>query len=110
VTNERISALDLQYVRVEIIVRDSGVVPNLSTDTVRMAFPLRDAAPVSGDWKAATWEVDATTSPSRYYARCLVGPSGTVALAAGFVYDKWAEITHTPELVKIKARGTLEVF
>lgn len=108
-SNERISALALGYVRAEVIVRDSGSVPNLSTDVVRMAFPAHDVAPVSGDWKTASWEVDATTTPSRYYARCLVGPSGTVVLVAG-LYDKWVEVTHSPELPKIKARGTLEVF
>lgn len=98
----RISTLDLQYVPAEVTVRDAGTVPNLSTDTVQMAFPVAEVAPVSGDWKAATWETDATSVPSRYLARCLVGPGGTVTLAAG-VYDVWVKITHTPELVVIQA-------
>jgi hypothetical protein len=108
VSDERISVLATEYSRAEVIVRDSGIVPNLSTDVVRMAFPVKDVAPIAGDWKTASWEVDATTSPSRYYARCLVGPAGT-ALAVG-IYDKWVEVTHSPELPKIKADGRLEVF
>lgn len=83
--------------------RDSGLVPNLSADVVQMAFPLQSVAPVGGDWKAATWETDATASPTRYYARCLVGPAGTVTLATG-LYDIWVKITHSPELPVIQAR------
>lgn len=98
----RISALDLQYIPAEIIVCDNGLVPNLSSDTVQMAFPVAEVAPAGGDWKTASWETDATATPTRYLARCLVGPSGTVTLAAG-VYDVWVKITHSPEIAVIQA-------
>src|SRR5262245_6418967 len=93
----RISSQSLQYVGAEVVMRDSGLVVNLSTDTVTMAFPADSVAPVGGDFKAATWETDATASPTRYIARCLVGPTGTVTLGAG-LYDVWIKVTHTPEL------------
>jgi hypothetical protein len=105
----RISVLDLQYIPVEVVLRDSGLVPNISTDTIQMAFPVAEIAPVSGDWKSATWETDATATPTRYLARCLVGPAGTVTLAAG-LYDVWVKITHSPELAVLKTDEKLEVF
>lgn len=105
----RISALALQYVPAQVVLRESGVYPNISTDAVRMAFPVAEVAPIAGDWKAATWETDATTVPTRYIARCNVGPGGTVTLAAG-LYDVWVEVTHAPELVKIQTREKLEVY
>ena len=105
----KISTLDLQYVPAEVVLRDSGTTPNISTDTVQMAFPVASVQPAGGDWKAATWETDATGDPPRYLARCLVGPAGTVTLAAG-LYDVWVKVTHSPELPVLKARGQLEVF
>lgn len=105
----RISALDLQYVPAEVTLRDSGLVVNLTSDTVTMAFPVVEVAPVGGDFKAATWETDATSTPTRYLARCLVGPAGTVTLAAG-LYDVWVKIAHSPELAVIQTDEKLEVY
>jgi hypothetical protein len=105
----RMSSQHLGYVPVEVILRDSGLVPNISTDTIQMAFPVAEVAPISGDWKAATWETDATATPTRYLARCLVGPAGTVTLVAG-LYDVWVKITHSPELAVLKTDEKLEVF
>jgi hypothetical protein len=98
-----LSALSLEYVRVPVSATANGSVVNVSADVVQMAFPASGIAPVVGDWKAASWETDAThpTGPV-YYARCLVGPSGTVALAAG-TYDVWAKITDNPEVPARKA-------
>jgi hypothetical protein len=98
----RMSSLDLQYVPAEVTLRDSGLAVNVSTDTVQMAFPATEVAPAGGDWKTATWETDATATPSRYLSRCLVGPGGTVTLAAG-LYDVWVKITHSPELAVLQA-------
>lgn len=105
----KIAAENLQYVPSEVVLRDSGAVPNLSTDVVQMAFPAQGVKPIAGDWKAASWETDATATPSRYFARCLVGPGGAVTLAAG-IFDVWVKVTHSPELPVLKSRGSLEVF
>src|SRR6266576_4335060 len=97
----RMSVLDLQYVPAEVILRDQGLVPNISLDTVQMAFPVTEVAPAGGDWKSATWETDATATPTRYLARCLVGPGGTVTLATG-QYDVWVKVTHSPEIAVLQ--------
>ena len=80
---------------------------NPTADTVTMAFTAAGVDPVLGDYKTASWETDATTTPSTYYARCLVGPGGTVTLAAG-TYEVWVKITDSPE-VPVKRSGTLVV-
>lgn len=104
----RVSALSLEYVRVRVQATNAGAAVDPSGDTVVMAFPVAGTAPVSGDWKTAGWETDTTTSPDTYYARCLVGPAGTIALAAG-VYDVWVKVTDSPETPAMKS-GRLEVF
>ena len=106
----RVSALSLGFIRAKVTARESGVQINLSGDTVQLAFPLHDVAPVSGDWKSAAWEVDATTNPTVYYARTNVGPSGTVTLTAG-LYDVWVKLTHGGEVPVLKCEDeSLEVF
>lgn len=104
----RVSALSLQYIMIKVSATKDGLAVDPTGNTVQMAFPLAGAAPVAGDWKSASWETDATTSPDTYYARCLVGPSGTVALTAG-TYDVWVKVTDNPEIPVMKC-GLLEVF
>lgn len=104
----RMSALSLEYVRVRVQATENGTPEDPSGDLVVMAFPVSGVAPVSGDWKSAGWETDATTTPDTYYARCLVGPSGTVTLSAG-TFDVWVKVTDNPEVPALKA-GLLEVF
>lgn len=101
------SVLSLEYVRVPVSARASGAIVNPTTDSVSMAFTALDVDPVAGDWKSATWETDATTSPITYYARCLVGPAGTIALAAG-VWDVWVKVTDAPE-IPAKKSGNLQI-
>jgi hypothetical protein len=91
------SVLSLKYVAVPVFAKASGLAVNPTTDTVQMAFPAPDVDPVSGDWKTASWETDASATPTVYYARCLVGPGGTVALALG-TFDIWIKITDSPEI------------
>jgi len=71
-----------------------------TSDTVQMAFV--NGEPTSGDWKTATWEADSSTNPTTYYARCLVGPGGTVTLSDGD-YQVWVKITDSPEVPVLKA-------
>ena len=94
--------------RVEVQATNAGLVVNPTADVVEMAFPAVTVDPVGGDWKASTWETDATATPTRYYARCLVGTGGTVVLAVG-LYDVWVRVTDSPE-IPVKKTGQLEVF
>lgn len=88
---------------------EAGVLINPTADVVQLAFPAHDVAPVSGDWKAASWETDATGRPTAYYARCNVGPVGTVTLTPA-LYDVWVKLTHGAEVPVLKSDELLEVF
>lgn len=83
------------------------MVVNPTTDTVEMAFMATDGEPTAPDWKSASWETDTGPNPDRYYARCLVGPTGTVALVDGR-YSVWVRVTDAPE-VPIRRVGVLQV-
>lgn len=103
-----ISVLDLEYVRVPVSAKTAGADVNPTSDTVVMAFTaIPGVDPVGGDWKTSSWETDATTTPSTYYARCLIGPGGTIALAVGS-YQVWVKVTDSPE-VPVKRAGVLVV-
>jgi hypothetical protein len=101
-----ISALSTEYVKVPVTAVVNGVVIDPSSDTVQLAFPLRGVAPVSGDWKAGSWE----TLAGVHYARCLVGPSGTITLATGTFYDAWLKVFDSPETVVRKLPEQIYVY
>lgn len=103
-----LSSLSTEYVRVAVSATTSGAAVDPTADTVQMAFTAEGVAPVAGDWKTSSWEVDATTNPDTYYARCLVGPSGTVALSAA-LFDVWVKISDSPE-VPIRKAGSIRVI
>lgn len=103
-----LSTLSLEYVRVLVSATSSGSAVNPTSDTVTMAFVAEGTAPVSGDFKAATWETDSTTTPATYFARCLIGPTGTLALTAG-IYDAYVKVTDSPEVPVHKA-GQIRVI
>ncbi|HEY6018358.1 MAG TPA: hypothetical protein VIY48_00200 [Candidatus Paceibacterota bacterium] len=104
-----ISHLSLEYVKVQIEAEQNGAAINPSGDVVQMAFPVQGVDPVTGDWKTASWEVAAppTVTKTEYWARCLVGTGGAVALAAGR-YDIWIKVTDSPE-VPVQYAGVLIV-
>ena len=103
-----ISSLSLNYVKVAVSATDSGSAVDITSGTVTMAFTAVGTEPVSGDWKTASWETDATRTPNRYYARCLVGPSGTVTLTDG-TYDVWVKVSGVGSEVPIIRAGQLVV-
>lgn len=103
--SHQISAGSVEYVRVMVSARESGAAVNPTSATVTMAFLTASTEPVSGDWKTASWETDASSDPDIYYARCLIGSA--VVLAAG-TYNTWVKIASSPETV-IKRSGYLEV-
>lgn len=100
----RIEVDSLQYVKVKVSANVNGAAHDPTGDTVKMAFTDRFTNPVAGDWKTAVWE----TENGSYYAKCLVGPGGTVALAADD-YKVWVKVTDSPE-VPILPSGTLTVY
>jgi hypothetical protein len=100
----RVEVDSLQYVKVPVAATVSGVAHDPTADTVKMAFTDPFTDPVSGDWKTATWETFGTT----YYAKCLVGPGGTIQLAAG-TYKVWVKVTDSPEIPILPA-GRVTIY
>lgn len=104
------SAASLEDVLVPVTARSSGSAVDPTSSTVQMAFldePPETASPESGDWKTASWETNAVPEPDQYEAKCLVGPSGTVTLAAG-TYYVWVKVTGSPE-IPAKYSGIIRV-
>lgn len=89
-------ALSLEDVLVPIAVKKSGIVTDPTADAVAMAFVPEGTTPGGGDWNPGDWETDASGFEPVYYARCLVGPTGTINLVAG-VWDCYTRVTDTPE-------------
>lgn len=105
---EEISAASLIYVKARIgSPQVNGVPVDPTGDAVALAF-MRSGSPASGDWKTGSWQTDTSTTPSTYWARCWVGPGGTVQLAAGN-YTVHVKITDSPEIPVIKS-GPLRVY
>lgn len=102
-----ISSLSLEYVYVPVAARAAGAAVNPTSDAVALAFVVGATSPVSGDWKTATWDTDATTTPATYRVRCLVGPAGAVTLVPG-MYQVWVKVTDSPE-IPVKLAGPLKV-
>lgn len=102
----QISSLSLQYIKVPVTAVVNGASTNPTADTVVMAFVAPSVNPAPADWQIASWET-ATAPTTTYYARCLIGPGGTIALPAAHYYV-WVKITDSPEVPAIVA-GTLTV-
>lgn len=100
-------ASSLEYVRVPMAAEKLGAAYDPTADTVVMAFIAGPAAPTSGDWKTASWDTDSSAYPPTYRAQCLVGPGGTVTLAAG-TYVVWVKVSDSPE-VPVKRAGQIKV-
>jgi hypothetical protein len=100
-----VSSLSREYVRVPVFAKVNGVSVKLTTATIEMAFKDNNTAPLEADWQNGVWEYD--KGAGTYYAQCLVGPGGEIALPAGF-YEVWIRINLDPELV-VRKVGTLIV-
>jgi hypothetical protein len=61
-------------------------------DAVQFAFIAEGTNPQAADWQTASWEAGGPP----YFARCLVGPAGTVSLLVGD-YIIWVKISDSPE-------------
>jgi hypothetical protein len=102
------SALSREYVAVAITAKAAGTPINPTGDTVEFAFTTGTAKPGAGDWKTGSWDGTQPQTPSNaYIAHCLVGPGGTVELAAGR-YRMWVRVTDNPE-VPVIPFGMLQI-
>lgn len=100
----RISVLSTTYVKCLISATESGLAANPTTGVLSFAFVADEVLPVTGDWKSGSWE----TAGTEYWARCLVGTGGTVALPVG-TYDAWVRVVKGVETVVVKV-GKLTVY
>lgn len=97
-----------EYVRTRMSSERSGAAYDPTGDAVVMAFLAGAGPPDSGDWKAASWDTDATTTPPTYWAQCLIGPvGGTITLAAG-TWSVWVKVTDSPE-VPVRRAGQIKI-
>lgn len=92
-----ISKSSLTYIKAKISATVSGATVDPTGDVVKMALMAGSDSPASSDLKTASWETDATTSPTTYKARLLVGPSGSIVPIAG-TYMLWVQVTDSPEI------------
>ena len=102
-STREISAESLEYVKVWVDAHRSGVSFDPTGDVVEMAFTTGPNIE-EADWQEGSWE----TIGRKYYARCLVGPSGTIELDEGS-YQVWVRITDNPEIPVLKA-GNVKVI
>lgn len=104
----RVSFLTKEYVRIPVKAKEAGAVVNPTVLPVAMAFT--DGSD-PGSLTTAVWETDATTEPDTYFARILVGGTGsgaTIELVRG-TYTGWVKITSSPEIPVIRVENLLEV-
>ena len=93
-------ATSCQFVQQQVLATLGGSSYDPSADPVFLAFVLQPQygptpSPSSGQWNAATWEVDAGPT---YWASALVGPAnGGVVLAQG-VYQIFVKVTDNPAI------------
>lgn len=87
------SVLSKEFVKSRIKAYEDGVLVNPTGDTVEMAFVPYDQEPPVPSWQTSEWEV----ANGAFFARCLVGPGGTVTLTAG-LYDVYVRINGAAEV------------
>jgi hypothetical protein len=98
------SVLSEQFIVVPVTLARSGAPYDPTADAVSFAFTAPGKQPVSTDWVNGQWE---TTPRGTYNAKCLVGPTGAIALPVG-TYLIWVRVTDNPE-VPVRQVDTLVV-
>jgi len=96
----RVSAVGTDFVDVEVTAAESPIAQPLF-----FAFVVRHTDVDTATWTPGSWFADAN---GVYWARCLVGPDGAVALERGLylMYVKWEMGSQKPA----PCAGTLEVY
>jgi hypothetical protein len=102
-STREISSESLEYVKVWVDAKRSGVSFDPTSDVVEMAFTTGSDID-EADWQNSSWE----TIGRKYYARCLVGPGGAIELDDG-LYQVWVRITDSPEIPVLTA-GYIKVI
>lgn len=97
-----VSVASLEFVRVPVSATESGVQVDPTGLTVRLGFARPGHTPTVPELVAGSWETDATTRPTTYRARALVGPGGGTVLAAGR-WVVWVQVTDSPEVPLLPA-------
>lgn len=100
----KIAALSTEYLLIPVSASQLGVAIDPTTQAVEVAATVPGVAPISGDWKAATWETDLTdvTRPV-YSARLLIGPASGVLTLTAALWELHVRITDNPETVVRRA-------
>lgn len=100
---QSLSAASLEYVQAFVTATVQGAPYNPTSDAVAFAFIAPGTSPVGAQWYSGSWDsTSANSGTNSYIAQCLVGPGGTVQLAAGS-YQVWVQITDNPEVPVIPA-------
>lgn len=99
----KLSSLTTEYVCIAVTPTIEGDTLDPTSDAVKMAFVTTGELPETDDFQTGSWE----TIDGIAYAKCLVGPTGGLALAAG-QYDVWIKITDSPE-IPVRKVGTLNI-
>jgi hypothetical protein len=101
-------AQSLEFVRVAVGASEAGVSVDPTGDAVSLAF-ITEGSSVDGStaFTAATWETDASDPDNPvFYARVLVGPSGSYVPVANTAVDIYVRVSDNPE-IPIRKSGTL---
>jgi hypothetical protein len=87
-----------EWVEVQVSGKEGSLQVDVTADPVWMAFMGNGDEPVAADWNTAGWNRDDSTTPTKYFARCLVGPDGGFPLSIGryAVWVKWEDNPETP--------------
>jgi hypothetical protein len=104
------SSKSLAYVRTKVSADkfDGEWDYNPTNDPVEFAFTAEGGPTDETTWYDGSWEIkDSTSAHPKYFAKCLVGPSGEVELSTGS-YEIWVKITDNPE-IPIEYAGIIEV-
>ena len=80
---------------------------NPTGDDVKFAFVGSEGLTDAATWYNGSWETRGNPQRPKYFAMCLIGPGGTVALPIGS-YNIWVKITDSPE-IPVEYAGLLEV-
>lgn len=101
----RQSVLSTKHVYCTVSTFEAGIPADPTSGVISFAFLTTEVNPVSGDWKAGSWE----TAGTEYWGRCFIGPNGgVVALTVG-TYDVWVRVVKGIETV-IEQVGKLTIY
>ena len=91
-----LSAVSLEYIRVKVLLKTQRKNYDMTQDVVRFAF-TDGGSPETANWVDGSWETETLPHGNvTNYARCLVGPGGTITLGTG-VYAIWVKVMDDPE-------------